>query len=112
MQSKTFWVGDRPAGAWAIQVRDQKSGEAVSLGGFTTAKVYLLDPMNESIEIPQSYVTISALEQGVVTFLWPQQSLFTKPGRYVMQLELSGPNSTRRTTEQTILVKALGGVTN
>ena len=112
MQSKTFWVGDRPAGAWAIQVRDQKSGQVVSLGGFTTAKVYLLDPSNEVVEIPASNVTISVSEEGIVTFLWPSESLFTKAGRYVMQLELSGPNAIRRTTEQVILVKALGGVTN
>jgi subtilisin-like proprotein convertase family protein len=52
MQSKTFWVGDRPAGTWAIQVRDQKSGEVMSLGGFTTAKVLLVDPQNKLVGYP------------------------------------------------------------
>jgi hypothetical protein len=112
MQSKTFWVGDRPAGTWAIQVRDQKSGEVMSLGGYTTAKVYLLDPQNKAVEIPSDHVAISNAAQGIVTLLWPQQTLFAKPGRYIMQVELSGTSTVRRTTEQIILVKELGGVTN
>jgi hypothetical protein len=112
MQSKTFWVGDRPAGTWAIQVRDQKSGEVMGLGGFTTARVILLDPQNKSVEIPADHVAITNADQGIVTFLWPQESLFTRPGRYVMQVELSSNNNQRRTTEQVILVKELGGVTN
>jgi hypothetical protein len=112
MQSKTFWVGDRPAGTWAIQVRDQKSGEVQNLGGFTTAKVILIDPQNKQVAIPADHVAITNSDQGIVTFLWPQQSLFTKAGRYVMQVEISGNSSLRRTTEQVILVKELGGVTN
>jgi hypothetical protein len=112
MQSKTYWVGDRPSGTWAFQVRDQKSGEVMSLGGFTTAKVLLVDPQNKLVAIPDNHVAITNPDQGIVTFLWPQQSLFTKPGRYVMQVELSSINNQRRTTEQVILVKELGGVTN
>jgi hypothetical protein len=64
-----------------------------------------------SLAIPDN-VAITNPDQGIVTFLWPQQSLFTKPGRYVMQVELSSINNQRRTTEQVILVKELGGVTN
>jgi hypothetical protein len=112
MQSKTYWVGDRPAGTWNIQVLDQKTGEVQNLGGYTTAKVILLDPKNNKVEIPDTNAVISNPTLGIVTFAWPSESLFTKPGRYVMQVELSGINSTRRTTEQVILVKELGGVTN
>lgn len=112
MQSKTFWVGDRPVGTWAIQVRDQKNGEVMAIGGFTTAKVILLDPQNKVVDVPADHVKITNADQGIVTFLWPQASLFTKPGRYVFQVELSSVNNQRRTTEQVIMVKQLGGVTN
>jgi hypothetical protein len=112
MQSKTYWVGDRPAGTWAIQVLDQKSGVVQSLGGYTTAKVLLLDPLNRVVDIPDDHVAITNPDQGIVTFLWPQESLFTKAGRYIMQVQLSGASAVRTTTEQVILVRELGGVIN
>jgi hypothetical protein len=109
---KNYWVGDRPQGNWVFQVLDQKTGVVQSLTAFTTAKVRMMDPRNKEIVIPDLATVITDPANGLVTFTWPQESLFTKPGRYVVQLELSNTNSTRSTTVQDILVRELGGVTN
>lgn len=112
MQSKTYWVGDRPAGAWNFQILDESSGEVQALTGFTSVRVRLLDPKNKPVEIDEQYALISDAATGTVTFYWPTESLFTKPGRYVMQLELTSGTATRRTTVQEIVVRELGGVLN
>lgn len=112
MQTKNFWVGDRPAGAWVFQVLDEKTGVAQNLTGFTSASVLFLDPQNKPVDIPSANVIITDSANGKVTFLWPDVSLFTMPGRYVMQLQLDNATTSRKTTVQEILVKKLGGVTN
>lgn len=112
MQTKNYWVGDRPAGSWTFQVLDQKTGDVQTLAGFTSAKVLMLDPQNKTIDIPDIAASIVDPANGLVSFAWPTESLFTKEGRYVVQLELSGANVTRRTTVQDILVRKLGGVIN
>jgi hypothetical protein len=111
MQIKNYWVGDRPAGAWTFQVLNQRTGAPEPLTSFSQARVILVDSDNNVIDIPTDNVGITDSASGLVTFLWPQQSLFTKPGRYVMQLELGGGLAIRRTTVQEILVRELGGVT-
>lgn len=112
MQVKNLWVGDRPAGSWTFQVLDQRTGAVQPLTGFTSVKVLLLDPQNKMIEVADQFVAISSPSEGQVTFFWPNESLFKKPGRYVLQLELSSPTANRRTSVQEILVRQLGGVTN
>lgn len=112
MQTKTYWVGDRPAGSWTFQVLNQRTANPEVLTGFTSARVIMLDSENNEVEIPDENVSISNPAAGTVTFIWPQESLFTKPGRYVVQLELIGGTARRKTTVQEILVKQIGGVTN
>jgi hypothetical protein len=112
MQAKNFWVGDRPAGTWQFQVLDQTTGAAVSLAGFSTVTVLLVDPQNKPLEIPAVNVTIADPASGIVTMQWPSDVLFTKAGRYQLQLQLDGRQGTRRTTVQEILVRKLGGVVN
>lgn len=112
MQTKNYWVGDRPAGTWTFQVLDEKTGNVQSLVGFDSAKVIMLDPQNKTIDIPSQAVGIVDAPNGLVAFAWPTESLFTKPGRYLVQLELNSAHVTRRTTVQDILVRKLGGVTN
>lgn len=112
MQSKNYWVGDRPAGTWVFQVLDQKTGVVQDLSGYTSATVLMLDPRNESVTIPAGNTVISDPVNGKVTFFWPTDSLFTRAGRYVMQLELDSGTATRKTTVQEIIVRQLGGVSN
>lgn len=112
MQSKNYWVGDRPAGSWTFQILDQKTGQVQDLGGYTAAQVTLIDPQNKPVDLLDSNCYISNASQGQVTFVWPSTSLFTKAGRYLIQLEVSSPSVTRTTTVQDILVRKLGGVVN
>jgi hypothetical protein len=112
MQTKNYWVGDRPQGNWTFQVLDQKTGAVQSLVGFTSANVRIKDPRNKDIEVPDHVTVISDPANGMVSFTWPPYSLFTRPGTYVVQLELSSATATRRTTVQDILVRELGGVIN
>lgn len=110
MEIRTFWVGDRPAGAWTFEVLNQKSGLPENLVGYSSARVKMLGSDNEDISIPDANTSIASSLNGLINFTWPAESLFTKPGRYVMQLELVGPTAVRRTTVQEILVKKMGGV--
>jgi hypothetical protein len=113
MQQKNYWVGDRPGGSWTFQVLNQRSGVPESLAGYSKAKVILIDSDNRQVEIPDVNTAIADAQTGQVVFVWPQDSLFTKPGRYTMQLELSGGSNgaVRKTTVQEILVRESGGVT-
>lgn len=111
MQIKNYWVGDRPGGSWVFQVLNQRTGTPESLSGYTSVRVVMLGSNNEEIDIPAANVAVSNAASGIVTFLWPSESLFTKPGRYLLQLEFSSANATRRTTVQEILIRELGGVT-
>lgn len=110
MQVKNYWVGDRPAGTWTFQVLDQKTGSIQDLKTYTSARVLMVGPNNESIEVPTNAVVIVDPANGLVNFAWPTVSLFTKAGRYLVQLELSNASTTRKTTVQDILVRDLGGV--
>jgi hypothetical protein len=110
MQVKTFYVGDRPGGSWSFQVLDQRTGAPYNLAGFTSVKALMVDSDNREVTFPADNVSITDTTSGLVTFLWPTESVFTEPGSYVMQLEFSGVNATRKTTVQEIKVKELGGV--
>lgn len=114
MDTKTFWVGDKPGGAWTFQVLDEGTGNPMDLSAYTSARVVIRDTDNNEVELAASLTNILpftvAGEQGIVVFAWPSYSVFTKPGRWVMQLELNGNNVSRRTTVQEILVKEFGGV--
>lgn len=111
MQIKNYWVGDRPAGAWVFQVLNQRTGTPENLSQYNLAKVIMVNSDNDEIIMPVANVSITDPIAGLVTFLWPTESLFDEPGRYVMQVELSSGTAVRRTTTQEILVRELGGVT-
>lgn len=112
MQAKNYWVGDRPLGSWVFTILDQTSGAVQDLTGYTSATILMLDPRNQTIDIDAANCFISNASAGQVTFVWPQDSVFTRPGRYVVQVQIDGPNASRRTTTQEILVSKLGGVSN
>lgn len=111
MNVKNYWVGDRPAGSWTFQILNQKTGEPEDLTPFTEAKVIFVDSDNNQHEFAEEHVAITSAPSGLVVFVWPQESLFTKPGRYVTQVELRGDRAIRKTTVQEILVREIGGVT-
>lgn len=111
METKTYWVGDRPGGSWFFQVLDQRTGSPFNLAGFTSVKVAMLDSDNNEVVFPDQNARISDFANGSVTFNWPTESVFTRPGRYVLQLVFTGDSATRRTTVQEILVRRMGGVT-
>lgn len=111
MESKTYWVGDRPGPAWIFQVLDQRSGTPYNLTGFPSVTAVMIDTDNRKVTFPADNAVITNPADGVVTFLWPTESVLTRPGIYLLQLEFSGANGTRRTTVQEIRVKTLGGVT-
>lgn len=109
---KTLWVGDRPGGNWTFTVLDQKTGTPVNLGTFTKASMVILDPRNRQVDIPDNYCQITSPVDGQVQLLWPQDSIFTIPGRYIMQIKLENARTSRMTTVQEILVRKPGGVVN
>lgn len=108
---KNYWVGDKPGGTWVFQVLNQRTGDPQDLSSYTSAKTIFVDSDNEVTEFTENYTMITGAQSGLVTFLWPPYSLFEKPGRYAIQVELSGGNTLRRTTVQEILVREIGGVT-
>lgn len=111
METKSFYVGDRPGSSWTFKVLDERTGSAYNLAGFTRVRAIMKDSDNREIIFPDENTSIADTVNGEVTFLWPTESVFTKPGRYVLQLEFSSPSTTRKTTVQEILVRSLGGVT-
>lgn len=110
MLEKTFWVGDRPTGSTVFQIRNQTTGVPEVLTSFHTARTLILDSDDNLLEFPEENTVITNAVEGLVTFFWPSESIFTKSGRYLMQVELEGNTITKRTTVQHILIKSLGGV--
>lgn len=111
MDTKTFWVGDRPGGSWTFQILDSRSGEPLNLNSYHTARMVIVGSDNEEVETPSINTSIADAGLGLVTFLWPDKSLFTQAGRYQMQVELIGNSARRLSTVQEILIKKTGGVT-
>lgn len=106
----TFYTGENPGGTWRFQVRNMKTGEVESLASFHTARVVILDPGNNVLEFPAENSLITNAVNGEVTFLLPAVSPFTRPGYYVVQVELIGNSAIRKTSVLDILVKETGGV--
>lgn len=111
MELETYFVGEKPGGTWTFQVLNQKTGTPENLAVFNSARVIMLDSDNNEVELAADSAVISNPASGIVAFVWPSESVFTKPGRYVMQIELSSGVALRKTTVQEILVKKMGGIT-
>jgi hypothetical protein len=95
----------------AIDVRDQ-NGYPVNLASYTNYKVKLVGSDNEDIDLTGSVLNTSGATTGHFVFRWPiDRSVFTKPGEYLLQLEIDGQNGTKDfTTTHSIRVRKLGGV--
>lgn len=111
MLEKTVFVGDRPEGQTTFEIRNQNSGVVESLTSFHTARVFILDSDDNVLEFPDENTVIFSAAEGLVRFFWPSESVFTKPGRYLLQVRLEGNTIVRSTTMFHIICKpSLGGV--
>lgn len=109
MAMSQYWVGQIPAKPIAIDVRDS-DGRDVNLSAYTDFKVVILGSDNEVVDLTGSLLNTAGAAGGRFVFRFPEdRTLFTQPGMYLMQLELSGPGSKDFTTEHHIKVRRLGG---
>lgn len=110
MDYKVYWVDEKPGGAMTITVLDQSTGAPVNLNNYLNVRLLMVDTDNEEVDLGTGETIVSNPENGRVVFVWPREkSLFTKPGEYVFQLELSTPTALVKTDAQNIVVKRLGG---
>lgn len=109
MDTEVYWVGQVPGRPMIITVLDS-DGDAVNLNGYTTVRLRMLDTDNNSVDLPEALTTVADANNGRVLFSWPEKSIFTEAGEYVLQLELRTPTSRNFTSVQPIIVKEFGGV--
>jgi hypothetical protein len=66
---------------------------------------------NEDIDLTAGNVQVMDRNRGRVALHFPKtHSVFTKPGDYVFDVELSGPEARDYTSTGTIRVTKLGGI--
>lgn len=110
MAISQYWVGQIPSRPIAIDVRDS-NGLPMNLSAYTEFNVIMLGSDNEEVDLTGAILTTSGAVDGRFVFRFPKdRSLFTKPGEYLLQLEIVGIDGTRDyTTEHHIKVRRLGG---
>lgn len=110
MAISQYYVGAIPSRPISIEVRDSE-GSILNLSSSKEFKVILLDSDNRVVDLRGSTLLSGGAASGRFVFRFPtDRSLFTKPGEYLLQLEIVGANGTRDfTTEHHIKVKRLGG---
>lgn len=110
MAISEFWVGEIPSKPLPIQIVDSDNNPMV-LNVFSGFKVRLLGSDNEEIDVTDIVLNMTGTLDGVLTMRWPtNRSLFNKPGEYLLQLQLEGPNGTKEFTDaHTIRVREFGG---
>lgn len=104
-----YWEGQKPRDPLHIQILDENN-TPVSLANYNSFKVIMLDSDNKEVDLEDSFLDSSDVNNGRFTFNFPKDhSLFTKYGDYVMQLEFSAADgSLDRTSAFTMRVKKLG----
>ncbi len=108
MDASQYWVGQIPKRPLAIDVRDSM-GRETNLSAYSTFKAKIVGTGNEEIDITGSELQTAGANVGRFIFVWPSdRSLFTKPGEYLFQLELSDSTSKDFTTTWPILVREAG----
>ena len=104
-----YYVGQIPSRPIAINVKDS-NGAPTNLSGYTAFNAICLGSDNEVIDLTGSTLLTSGAAEGRFVFRWPTgTSVFTKPGQYVLQLEIVGTDTIDYTTEHNIFVRRLGG---
>lgn len=110
MAISQYTVGQIPSRPIAIDVRDSL-GNLVNLSSYTGFKAILIGSDNEEVDLTGSVLNVAGAAQGRFIFRWPiDRSVFTKPGEYVLHLEITGGSGTKDfTTGHAIKVRRLGG---
>jgi hypothetical protein len=104
-----YWEGQIPRDPLHIQILDENN-TPVSLASYNSFKVRMLDSDNREVDLEDSFLDSSDVNNGRFTFNFPKdRSLFPKYGDYVAQLEFIGVDgSTDFTSSFTMRVKKLG----
>lgn len=110
MAISQYWVGQIPSEPLAITVYDS-FGNVRNLSYSQTFTPILLDPDNQRVDLTGATLLSGGASEGRFVLRWPNdRSLFTKPGEYLLQLEIEGTAGTKDyTTEHHIRVRRLGG---
>lgn len=103
-----FWVGQVPAQPMQISVTDER-GFPVDLSRYTTVALKMLDGDNRTIDTSNGVLTVQSALQGRLSYAWPSTSLFSRPGVYIMQLELAGTGVKDITRTVPVRVRRFGG---
>jgi hypothetical protein len=109
MTISQYWVGQKPAHPITIDVKDS-DGRLVDLSGYTDFTVRLVGSDNEDIDTSGVELQTAGAKYGRFVLRWPStESLFYKPGEYLLQLEFSNDTNVDFTTTHDIRVRQLGG---
>jgi hypothetical protein len=109
MEIYEYNVGDIPSPI-AIDVRDRLGRPVNCAALYTNYEVVMLDSRDQPVDLSGSSLDSSAAQLGRFIFTWPNKSLFTRRGDYVLQLRLSGNGKVEHTTAATLRVFQLGKV--
>lgn len=96
-------VGSVPLHPLAITVTDDEDVPRDDLGAYGSIELWLVDPDLEAVDTSGGTVVLDDIDQGVVKFAWPAQTLFPTPGDYSIRLRLLGPNSVEDWTEADVI---------
>lgn len=109
MDINQYWVGDIPEPI-RIDVRDSY-GRPKNLSGYTGFRAILLDPRNSEVDTTGATLDTAGAINGQFRFIWPTaETVLTRSGEYLLQLELIGPGVKTLTTAHPIRVRQLGGI--
>lgn len=105
MNNPVFWVGQIPAAPLAMDVINQR-GNSIDLSKYSEINLIMLGADNRRKKL-QGNLTVNANTAQVI-YNWAGQSLFDRPGEYLIQLELIGNGAVDYSSPQTFIVRQLG----
>lgn len=111
MAVSQYWVGQKPSRPLAIDIRGSR-GETLNLTAYTEAKVRILDPHNNEVDLTGTQLLTGGSATGRFSLVWsPTVSPFKEAGDYVLQVILKNAAGYEDvTTVHAIRVRELGKV--
>lgn len=110
MAISNYWVGQIPSRPISIDVLDSNNNP-INLATYESIVPVMIGSDNEEIDLEGAVLTTTGASTGRLVFRWPtDRSLFTKPGQYLLQLQINGAETIDFTDAHTINVRKLGGV--